>query len=156
MTLYTSGRQGFTLIELLVVMAVLSVIIGLSLLGIREYAAHQQLRTAEVEVLSILREVRQGTLAAETENQYGVVIGTSTITQFDVVPYDPDSPSNRVHVVRGVTLQPALSLATTTVIFARLTGEPSVSGHIDIVHPRVVESKRIFVRENGIVESLSQ
>lgn len=146
--------RGFTLIELLLVLTILGVIAALSVSGFIANSVAQQFAGAVTETALTIQEARQRTLSAETETQFGVEISAGAITVFEG---DSLVAATAIRSVvdgsaQGVVYEPALALGTTTIVFARLTGEPSATGTIVVRSIRTGATSTIRITDGGLVQ----
>lgn len=143
---------GFTLIELLVVVIIAGLLVVLIFSSLIEYRDTQIAKAAVAEVTSIIKETRQKTVAAETTTQFGVHIATSSLIVFEGSVYNSSNSTNKTFAVPGMSLRAQLSNGSITLIFTRLTGEPSATGTIDIGYARLNSTTTITIKEAGLIE----
>jgi len=142
-------RSGFTIIELLVVMAIMAIVVAFSVTAIQSYAQQQQLRAAEAELVSLFRETKQRTVAAESDTQFGLRLATSSITRFVGDTYDPAAANNLQVLFSGVALTSSFANGVDEIQFARLTGVPSATGTIMIEQIRTGEVISLYLTSTG-------
>ncbi len=145
-------KNGFTLIELLVVVAIFGLLITVTITSLIEYRDIQVAKSSVTEVVSIIKETRQKTVAAETITQFGVYIASSSLTVFEGNVYDISNLTNKTFSIPGMSLSAQFSDGSSTLIFTRLTGEPSATGTIDIGYPRLNSTTTITIKEAGLIE----
>lgn len=143
---------GFTLIELLIVVIIVGLLAVFIFSALTEYRDIQVAKAAVVEVTSIIKETRQKTVAAETTTQFGVYFATSSLVVFQGNVYDASNSTNKTFSVPGMSLRAQLSDSSSTLIFTRLTGEPSATGTIDIGYARLNSTTTITIKEAGLIE----
>ncbi len=144
---------GFTFVEILVVFAVIAIMAAISLAGISRYGARQQHAQIVAELKSGLTEARSKSIASLEETTYGVYIGTSTIEYFSGASVTPGSAANQIIAFpSGIVIDPSLTGAATSVIFARISGIPDVSGTIDVIDTRSSATTTITIYASGLVE----
>lgn len=148
-------RTGFTLVELIVVIAVLGVIVTFTVSSMMRYGARQQYTAAVTEVTALVEDAHA---AAQTARDgyvaYSVQFATSSAVRFAGTSYSSStSPAQVVVTVpSSVTLTPVLTGGTTTVSFARITGEPSATGTVLIVDARTAATTTFTIYPSGLVQ----
>lgn len=145
-------KNGFTLIELLVVVVIVGLLITATVTSLIEYRDVQVAKASVAEVVSVIKETRQKTVAAETATQFGVHVASSSLTVFEGSVYDVSNSTNEIFSIPGMSLFAQLSDGSNTLIFTRLTGEPSATGTIDIGYSRLNSTTTITIREAGLIE----
>lgn len=146
--------RGFTLIELLLVLTILAIIAALSVSGFIANSVAQQFAGAVTDTALTIQEARQRTLTAETETQFGVEISAGMITVFegDSLAAATAVRSGVDGSAQGVMFEPTLTLGTTTIVFARLTGEPSATGTIVVRSIRTGATSTVRITDSGLVQ----
>jgi prepilin-type N-terminal cleavage/methylation domain-containing protein len=145
-------KTGFTLLELLIVIAIGVIVAGFIFTAFVDYGNEQSFRATVVEMVAITKEARQKTLSAETTTQFGVHFASSSLVVFEGGSYDPASSSNKIYNFSNVSLTPELSSGGSEVVFARLSGEASATGTIEILNHRSNSTTSILIRGSGLVE----
>ena len=153
MSIMPTARAGFTLIEIVVVIGILALIALFSVGEIRDYAATQQLQVAEQELVSLVRETRQRTLAAETHSQFGLRFASSSVTRFEGAAYADEPDSHTEQTFPGVTFVSPLIDSDTDVVYSRLTGTPSATGTISIIHGQTGLVRELRLTDAGLLVS---
>jgi hypothetical protein len=98
------------------------------------YRDNQALSGAVQEVLSLLHEARQDTLASLDASAYGVHFETSAVTYFKGSAYAMGSPDNSAVALDSAVEISDISLAGggSDVVFERLTGAVSAYGSVTL------------------------
>jgi len=146
--------MGFTVLELLIVITIFSFVSGILFVSLKQLSRANVVDVAARDVVSILTDARNRTLASIGDEVYGVYFSVNTITFFSGDEYDAGDPGNIV-----INLSPAVSIDTValsggadSVIFSRLSGKASATGTITIVLTNdPADTKTITVTDTGMV-----
>lgn len=155
---YRQGRveDGFLLIQMilaLVIVGILATTIFVSLSSGRE---KQALANAVEETLSAFSEARSRTIAGENNTQYGVHIGSSSVTIFQGSSYSSGASTNRVVSLDNAVTITSISLSGggSDVIFSRLTGDTTQYGTLVVKRSSTTAGqKTITIGKTGIASS---
>lgn len=148
-------KKGFTLFELLVVIAIIGILVTIIVTALPRFGKVQALdRDAEV-VMEILHQAHSQTLSSHNDTQYGVHVGSNTLTLFTGGTYSAGASSNQVFTLQtsGVVLTPTLTGGGSDVVFKRLSGETTQDGTIVISSPTISGTKTVTIYRTGIITS---
>ena len=149
---YINLKIGFTLIELLVVITLTIFVAGFIFVGLKNYSDEQRFNNVQSEIKSIFKETRQKTTAAETDSQFGIYFATSSLIVFEGSSYSNINPSNVIYDYPDFIILPQLSASAYEIVFARLTGEPSATGTIDIGSDLTGSVRSLVISSSGLIE----
>jgi prepilin-type N-terminal cleavage/methylation domain-containing protein len=146
-------RRGFTFVEIIVALAVLSIICVISATAFRNMYRTSALRTSGTELFSALTEAQTKTLAAQNDTVYGVFVSSTTVTRFVGSTYSAATTSNKTYTFDGgVTATSSLITAGTPIVFAKVTGQPSVQGTIYLRTIDGSSTTTIVIYGSGLIE----
>jgi prepilin-type N-terminal cleavage/methylation domain-containing protein len=145
--------KGFTFVELLVVLAIIGIIATISAATFKNMYTTSTLKAGGSEVYRAFTNARSNTLASQDGMVYGVHLSTSTVTQFSGSTYVVGSSTNKVYTFEGgVTATSSLIADSPTIIFTRLTGNPSAQGTIYLRNSDGTSTTTIVVYTSGLIE----
>lgn len=147
-------KTGVTLIESLIGIAVVIVLVALIWSGFSSFRESAQLNETHSVILGMLRDARSRTLSSEKNTQYGVHFEPTQIVLFSGSSYNSGSALNEPYVFPPLAKISSINLGgPVEVVFARLTGNASVSGTITVESiPNVSKTKTITILSSGNVE----
>lgn len=145
-------QSGLTVIELIVVVSLMSIFAVLTLSYFIDYRNEQMVRTAVVEVSSIIKETRLKTLSAETTDKYGLHFDSDKVVLFVGDIYDSASSTNQEFLINQAILDTNLSDGSDEIIFERLTGVPSATGTITIYDKSYNSTVALPIKDSGLIE----
>ena len=132
--------RGFSLLEMLVVIAVLIVISTVVISRMSAAKSQKAAITAADNILFTLEEAKQNAVAGKYGTAHGVHFASSTYTSFSGTSYSPSGEYNRsFSAPGGIVVATQLSGGAVDVVFARLTGAPSVTGTIVVEYGESAE-----------------
>lgn len=146
----TQARAGFTITEILVTLAIMmmmAVVIFAGFVGYSQLQVHTQL-TAEVETL--LHTAKQQSQTLTENDAYGVSFTATSAVLF--AQSATSSPLRTLALPAGYILTPSLAGAATTVVFARRTGVPNVTGTLSLYDTRRQATTTVTILPSGLVE----
>jgi prepilin-type N-terminal cleavage/methylation domain-containing protein len=147
--------RGFTLVEVLVVLSIMSVLGGLTFVGLGAVANGYALSGAHRQVLSLLEEARAHSLASTNDHAHGVHFGTGVVTIFAGDTYDSADPNNRVVTLSGRASLSSVSLAGggSSVVFGRASGRTAQHGTVTIAQASDnTKTRTITIAPSGVIE----
>jgi prepilin-type N-terminal cleavage/methylation domain-containing protein len=148
-----SSLSGFTLVEILVVMGIVAIMAALTAVAFQNFYTSSALKIARNETYQALADARNRTLASHGASTFGVLVGTSSVTRFTGTSYMVGAPDNIVYEYEGgVTATGTLVVGGTSVIFTRLTGEPSVTGTFLFMTSDGSATRTVTVHPSGLIE----
>lgn len=147
------SERGFTISEILVVLAIMGIIATLSVTTFRNMHDAAALRAGGNEIYAALSSAQTKTLASKDETVYGVHVSSTTVTRFRGVSYVAGDAANEVYAFEaGVTATSTLIAGGGDILFARLTGTPSVFGTIYVRDMAGAGTTTIIIHGTGLVE----
>lgn len=124
-----SRRRGVTFIEIILAIAITAVLAAIVVAAFSAFQDRTILDGAALNVLSFIEETRVLALTGKMGVVYGIHLDSSAVVRFVGSAYQAGSSGNMV-----LTLPAALAITAIAigggndVVFARLTGAPSISG----------------------------
>lgn len=123
-----ASRDGFTLVEFLVVMATAAVIAAISVTAVIRPQTQADLDGEMLKIISDLKAQQLGAMIGLTSSttvptSYGIYFSTNDYTLFRGTSYNPADPENFSVSFPSAVQMESNTLATSTIIFNRLTGE---------------------------------
>lgn len=146
--------KGYTLIEISIAIAIIVLIAGLALMGLRIYKVSSELAGATEEGISFLETARTQTLASQNASQYGVHFETQRIVFFAGAIFNSADPANGEQVLPSSVEISLISLTGggSDVIFQRLTGVTSQYGTVTLRLKNDVSKTRVItIEQSGAV-----
>lgn len=147
-------KRGFTLIEVLVVLAIMTIILTIIISGFTVFQNTQALDKNSETVAEVLQTARVQTLSSKNASQYGVHIGSTSLTLFSGSTYVPGAPDSQNYPLLGSDSALSLSLTGggTDIVFNRLTGETAEDGTITVSSPLSNRVRTITIYKTGLIE----
>lgn len=126
-----------TLIEILVTVAIVGILAALLTGAFSAYNRSHALAASAEDIRSFIELARSKTLSSRGDTQYGVYIGSDSLTLFSGDSFNPADPSNVIDELElhaYVTVQDVAlaSGVTQQLVFERLTGATSQPGTITV------------------------
>ena len=119
------------IIELITVIVILSVVLAILISVFSGFRSSGYLIDVETHIIGILRDARSQTLASRDNTQYGVHFETTKVVLFVGSTYNSSATTNKAYILpSGVRISNISFGGTSDVVYARLTGVPSVSGSV--------------------------
>jgi len=141
-------RKGFTLVETLITIGIMAMLATISVVSFGNYTKRESLYASSSALSATIREARSRTLASLGGYAYGVKIDADRFTLFKGTTFS-SSTADASYIF------PSSVRASTTVntfVFARVTGNSSASGTIDIYLASDPAVKKSFLLElTGLV-----
>lgn len=143
--------KGYTAIEMLIAIAIISLIAGLALTGLKTYKTSSELAGAVEDGISYLEDARAQTLSSKQISQYGVHFEQNRIVFFKGISFIPTDPNNREQALPSSVEISAISLngGGSDVVFQRLTGVTNQYGTVILRLKNDIEKKRIITIEKS-------
>lgn len=145
-------QAGLTLLELLIVLALFTLVFAFGFSGFVEYGNQQRTLKSRVEVESLIKETRNKTLASESTTQFGIYFTPGSVTTFEGLSYSPTNPTNRLYTVAPTVVSYKFSNSSSSITFARLTGEVSATGTISLYDKLSNSTTTITILKSGLLE----
>ena len=125
-------KKGFTLIETVIVLFVMCLAVGAVLFGTSGLLARNKIDEAQEQIVSLLKDARDKTLARDGGAAYGVHLQTTQAIFFRGPTYSAGAASNTAYVLPSdIQISSyALTGGGADVIFTALTGETRNDGTI--------------------------
>jgi prepilin-type N-terminal cleavage/methylation domain-containing protein len=130
-------QKGFSLIEILLVISIIFIIASIASPNLSEFKKQQTLKNTTADIVSLLNEARNNTIASKNSTTYGVrfwedkailFIGTSYIDSSDNIQVNFDSYV-KISEDDGLNLNNSFN---NEVVFSRLTGDTINYGTIKV------------------------
>lgn len=123
-------KKGFTLVELLVVIFIISLISGLTIIGLTSYKYNQVHKLDVQTTLSILNSARVKAGTGQNARDYNVVIDSTAKTMtLNLVSTDISDPTD-TETVELDSHTVISGTVPTTIVFDRFTGSTANTGTI--------------------------
>jgi prepilin-type N-terminal cleavage/methylation domain-containing protein len=138
-------RKGFTLTELLIAFTILSLLIASSFGLYKKLKTRSEMNEAKMAVTRLLEMARNKAVTGVGTGDHGVHITSNAIVAFEGPGYvegDGDETSLPVSVLTDHS--------STTIIFSRLTAQPSTSTDINLEHSTGATTS-VSVSESGVI-----
>ncbi len=150
---------GFTILELIIVIAIIAVIAGIGLVNLISYRQRQNLKIQTEELVAVLRNSHDRSVTQESGSRWGVHFENPAGDNNDFYDLFSGTSYSASAVVSRTALPPALQFdipssgASSTIIFAPVTGFPNVSTTIKIsLMSSPSASSTIIVNTNGQIQ----
>jgi prepilin-type N-terminal cleavage/methylation domain-containing protein len=151
-------NKGITLIEIIVAISILAIIIAITIPSLSNFRNEQILKNTTEDIVSLLNQARNQTLASKNSTNYGVHFDVGNIIFFNGGVFSDSDPNNKV-----ITLDDAVSIPEAgvslngdgdDVIFNRLSGDTNQFGIIMIqLNSNASAQKTITISKTGVVSS---
>jgi prepilin-type N-terminal cleavage/methylation domain-containing protein len=144
------NSRAFSLAEIIVVTAIIAV---LAVIGVSAFMSARQsaaMNAVSDGIVSVFEQARANALSGKGGTSYGVRFSASSYTFFTGSSYNASDATNIVHqVASGYTLSNSMSASSGVVVFARLTGVPSVTGTVTITQTSPAKTRIITIGSQG-------
>ncbi len=151
--------DGFTLIELLISLSIVAIIASVGVINIVNYRNRQNLKLNTQKIVEVLRNAQNRSITQENGVRWGVHFENPAgddndfFDLFSGAAYGANQVVSRTAVSNGIQFDIPLSGASSTIIFAPLTGFPDVSSTIKIsLKNNSSASNTIIVNTNGQIQ----
>lgn len=126
--------RGYTTIEILITAAIIVLIAGIALAGLKTYKTSSELVGAAEEIISYLEDARAKTLSSQDASQYGVHFEENRIIFFKGTTFVASDSNNVTRVFPASIEISSVSLngGGSNAIFQRLTGATNNYGAITV------------------------
>lgn len=153
-TQHNLDRQspGFSLIEILIAVAILVLLAVVISTGLINFSKRQSLEAIAEDIRIGLMDARRNTLASVDDTTYGVYVGATSTVFFSGESYASGIPVGAVAYTGAQFATSSFTGGTWSVVFDRLTGEPSATGTITIVDSITHASTTITIQATGLIE----
>lgn len=148
-------QYGFTIVEILIGLAILGIISAITFASFSGLNSANALHASVGLVASNIEQARSLTLASHQGEQYGVHLGTTSITMFTGAHYGASDADNvTIDIDRHVEISNVtLSGGGSDILFQRLTGATHQSGTITLsLKDDSSSTKIITIDATGIIE----
>jgi len=139
--------NGFSLIEIIIVITALIIIAALTIpVGVNFYKKELLNETSQ-DVLNIVRSAREKAIFQKNDSNFGVKFFSGSYVSFRGDSYDSRIPGEDedYYLPIGISI-----IGLDQIVFAKLTGNPSVAGIITISFGS--EEHKILINEQGLAE----
>jgi prepilin-type N-terminal cleavage/methylation domain-containing protein len=152
-TLQRTTARGFTLLETVIVVAIIGSLAVVSMVVLQGLHRSSALRVGGSEVYRALTDARSKTLSSDGDTVYGVRIASTSVTRFEGATYSAGNSTNEVYTFEaGVTATGTIVTGGTSIVFRRLTGEPSATGTVYVRNESKTATTTVVVHASGLVE----
>ena len=143
--------SGFTLVEITVAVALMAMftLVGTSVFSSVRNA--QELQTAKQDVVLALNSARESTLRSLSDKSYGVIFSNSGVIRFTSTYTAGTSSNITFSFPSSVSATTSLSGGTTTILFTRLTGQPSATGTITVTEGDSGAVATVHIDTSGVI-----
>ncbi|HVT75330.1 MAG TPA: prepilin-type N-terminal cleavage/methylation domain-containing protein [Candidatus Paceibacterota bacterium] len=144
------NKRGFNIVELLISIGIIGLVTGISVQSYVNFSRAQSLAAASSALAGALRDARARTLASVGASQYGVKVDMDMFTFFKGSAFSSSTAGNETFIFPyPVAASSSLHIFT----FARVTGNVSASGTIDLYLPGLpgVPSQTVSIQNTGLV-----
>ena len=146
-----TATKGFTLLELLIVISIMIIVGGVVMGSLADARERMALRGASAEVAGALLKARTSALMGRGTSNHGVYFEDAThLRIFQGSSFPGVGETVDLSILGPVTL-PA-SVAGTSIIFSRLTGETPSNYSMDLAHPSG-RTTNISVNHEGVIDT---
>lgn len=150
--------RGFTLIEVLISLALAILLIGAALPLYTGLQTSSQLNESAGTVVQALRLARTLSVERAQDSGYGVYIESNPATSDRIIFFLGTSYAARNAAYdrvttfdNAITLTPSLAGGVSEIVFSRVTGTPSSTGTIAIIHA-TTGSRTLSINSAGAVD----
>ncbi len=146
-------RKAFTLIEVMIVLALITLILGLSLLYTQTSIVRTDLNSQRDAFISQLRLAQSNAMSGKDGASYGVHIESDSYTIFTGTNYVAEDTGNLTYELPGTLEFMNLSLngSGSNVVFTSPKGETSDYGSVDIYSSQINKTSTITINQFGII-----
>lgn len=146
-------QRGFTLIEILLVIAFFGFFTAATITAFNSMLQTQALTRGVNDVASIIEDARVRTLAGEQDMQFGVVVGSTTVTQVRGPSYDVSSSTSVVFSLpNNVEASGATNALPALIVFDPITGSASSVLEVTYTHTQKTGSSAgVTIEATGLV-----
>lgn len=148
-------QTGFTLLELLIVIAISMIFLAASIPVYGNWQSMSQNKSAQAELLQVLRRAREYSIAGYNNSSHGVYMEENTGDKDRIVYYQGDSYASRddsydLAVLLPLSLNLLSEIEDKEVVFSQDRGEPSATGTISLLSEGQ-EFFRLSINGQGII-----
>lgn len=147
--------HGFTLLEIAIAVTIGILLLSLATIAYSRFLAAARMDQITEEVVSVIREARDKTLARENGFAYGVHLEANQFVLFRAPAYTTGEPSNVSHATPNNFRLINISLAGggADIVFQPISGETNMSGAFVVLHDgALAPSSTIRIYATGIVD----
>lgn len=140
-------QRGFTLIEILLSVAIITLLLGLSLPVYESFVRRNDLDLTTQNIVSVIRRAQLYARSADEDSEWGVRASPTSLTLFKGSTY----ATRNTAFDEVVTIPASMSASgTTDVVFAELTGSPSVAGSYTLTST-TNDTRTVTINAKGMV-----
>lgn len=138
------------MIEIIVVIAIMLIILGIGSYSFITARQNVALDTIADGIVFSLEQAKTNAQGGRDGQGSGVRFTSTSYIYFNGDSYSPTDPSNMIRDIdTGYNLTATLTDAADTIIFARLTGLPSVTGSVIVTDLSSTRVRTIVVGDQG-------
>ncbi len=139
------GQHGFALIEVTAVVGISILLATLALAPVSKLRSRAALDGAEASVIRAIDSSRTKAMSGVGTTEHGVHIESGKVVLFAGNTYTSGDPANKTYTIPASV---TLSSTEQNIVFRRLSGAPSATTTVSVVHSGGVERK-VFIDERG-------
>lgn len=126
-----TAHKGFSVPEIMIVLAILVVVFSLSYFSFTSISDYNTADKHAAVAQTFVERARQHALNSRNNSTYGIQFSSSSVNLFEGSAYSVASNIQSLPTPAGVQLQfVSLTGGTTSIVFSKITGEPSATGTI--------------------------
>ncbi|MBI2039314.1 MAG: type II secretion system protein [Candidatus Niyogibacteria bacterium] len=122
--------KGFSILEFAIAMLILLLIATMGTAAFFRFRDSRELERAADDVMNLVREARERTLASESDNQFGVYVESGRAVLFQGASYTEGAAGNEEYGFSTRVEVYSITIPANTVLFERLTGNASGAGSV--------------------------
>lgn len=149
-------KKGFTLVEFLIVTFIIGILFAIISVSLGSFRNSKALQIGEEQILSLLNEGKENTLAAKDSYTYGIHFESDSVTLFRGISYSSSDLANkRIDIDNAIEISNiSLIGGGQDVLFQKLTGKTNQNGTILIrLKSDNSKTKTITIETSGVVSS---
>lgn len=145
-------NKGLTLVEMIVAVAIVSLLSVFFLFSYTSNRRQTELDNNSSQIVSILSNAKQKTIASENSSSWGVHFEESNYTLFQGNDYITGINKTTYNLTRGITLVHNFSLGS-DIIFTKITGYPNQTGSITLYLSGTSKQKTVCINSIGTIQT---
>ncbi len=136
-------HKGFTLIEIIVVIAIALILLGIGTYWYTTAKSSLTLTTTTDSIASALEKAKANSITGKNGQSYGVKFSTSSYVTFVGGTYNASDTTNMTYPIdNAFSLSNTISNASSTIIFARMTGITNTTATVTVMETAISTHKK--------------